>query len=679
MRPKKLYAALAALCAFFVLPLFGPLQAGANLGPLLTQAPGEPTGESGNPEAPPALSPNVPSEAPAPEAPSQAPEPQPVPETPPAQPPATAQPPASVTPPAQVPPRPAPRAQPQRQVTPAGSSFFFDDADIFEVAQTVFGEVLKVNYIIDPAVKGRVNFRTTTPIPRDKILPVMEIIFRLNGVAIVEESGLYRIIPIGGIAKEPAPVRFGKDPDSVELKGTALVQVVPVEFMNSAEMARIITPLLTQGGAVLDVPKKNFLIIADTDANVKRLLQLITMFDQSAQQDITQPKIYVYPLQNSKADHVSRILQQVLLGGAAPAPRTTATPAGAPAGTPAGQRQPQPAPTPQPSAMGGEPLVSPGTKIIPDEVTNSLVVFAAPGDYALIQAAIKQIDTIPRQVMIEAIVASVTLNDNLTFGMRWNLSNNLKISGLKPFKNDIDVGGTLGFQGLAPLSAGSFGYVALANRDLRLVIEALARDSKLKILSAPHILVSDNREARIQVGSQIPIATSTTTTPLSGTTPTNTTTSTIQYKDTGTILKVKPQINDSGLVSLEISQEVSSAEAQTILGTTQFVITKNEVLTNMVAQDGQTIVIGGLISERNNRQREGIPLLSKLPILGPLFGSTTNDQQRQELIVVLTPKVVRNQADAEQMTSDYRKMFENISRDLKFQKKDVPAPPEPGK
>lgn len=659
MRSLKLCAACIAFCAVFVVSLFGPAPGDAARAPILAQAPGE--------QQP---------VAPSPEAPSPAPEQQPLPEAPQAAP--QAQPPdTAVPPPAPVPPRPAPRQQqPMRQVTPAGSSFFFDDADIFEVAQTVFGEVLKVNYIIDPAVKGRVNFRTTTPIPRDKILPVMEIIFRLNGVAIVEESGLYRIIPIGGIAKEPAPIRFGKDPDSVELRGTALVQVAPIEFMNSAEMARIILPLLTQGGAVLDVPKKNFLIIADTDANVKRLLQLISMFDESATASLSEPKIYVYPLQNSKADHISRILQQVLLG-ASVTPSTRR--ADAPGTTPvAGQRQQQPQPSPmaaQPSMSGAEPLVSPNTKIIADEVANSIVIFASPGDYALIQAAIKQLDTIPRQVMIEAIVASVTLTDNLSFGMRWNLSNDLKISGLKPFKNGIDVGGTLGFQGLAPLSAGSFGYTALSNGVVRLVIEALATDNKAKILSAPQVLVADNREARIQVGRQIPIATSTTTTPLSGTVPTNTTTSTIQYKDTGTILKVKPQINDSGLVSLEISQEVSSAEAQSILGTDQFVITKNEISTSMVSQDGQTIIIGGLIDENNTVNKSGIPFLHKIPILGNLFGRTTDNTTRQELIVLLTPRVVRNQADADQMTSEYRKIFENISRDLKFQKKASPESP----
>ena len=571
--------------------------------------------------------------------------------------------------------RPASRQVPQRAsaaaVSGGGSSFFFDDADVFEVIQTVFGEVLRVNYIIDPQVKGRVNFRTTNPIPRDKILPIMEIILRLNGIAVVEESGLYRIIPIGGIAKEPAPIRFGKNPDEIELKGVAILQIVPLSFTNSSEMSAILTPLLTQGGAIHDVAKKNILIIADTDANVKRLLQVVSTFDVDTYKDATAPKIYVYPLQNSKAEHVAKIIQQVLLGGTSPGTAVKTT-TGAQTSGPTGPNAPQSGPigpqsTYQPRATG-ETMVAPTTKIFPDEVANTLVIFASPADYAIVLGAIKLIDTTPRQVMIEAVVASVTLTDNLTYGLRWNLNVNASKLKINPFTNPITAGGPLGFTGLP--SAVAFGYTAIdSGGNVRLSIEADVAASKAKILSAPHLLVADNREARIQVGSQIPIATSTTSTPLSsGTTVTNTTTSTVQYKDVGTILKIKPQINDSGLISLEISQEVSSANSQTILGTDQFVITKNEVQTNLVAQDGDTIVIGGLVNETTSFSRSGIPLLSKLPLFGGLFGSTVDDKQRQELIILLTPRVVKTRSEAENLTTDYYELFKNVSKEINLEK-----------
>ncbi|MCC6345852.1 MAG: hypothetical protein IT388_01545 [Nitrospirales bacterium] len=547
-------------------------------------------------------------------------------------------------------------------------TFFFDDADIFEVAQTVFGEVLKVNYIIDPKVKGRVNFRTTSPIHRDRILSVMEIIFRLNGIAIVEEGGIYRIIPIGDVVKEPAPILFGNTPESVELKGTAIVQVVPLQYMSSTEMVKVLAPLLTQGGSLLDVPKKNFIIIADTDANVKRLLQLVGMFDENTYQDIGQPKIYVYPLQYSKADHVSKILQQVFLGTSAGAAQTRRTATTTVAATTTTTRTPQPAPV-QPvlplPATTEEPIVATGTKIFPDEVTNSIVIYASPVDYLLIQGTIRQIDIIPRQVMIEALVASVTLTDNLRFGIQWSLDTDINITNIKPFKNDIKIGGTLEFQSL--ISSPTFQYTASdSSGKVRLLLQSLAEDNKAKVLSSPHILVSDNREARIQVGDQVPIATSQTTN--TETTPAQTTT-TIQYKDTGTILKVKPQINDSGLITLEVSQEVSTVSTQTVLGTEQFVISKREVATNLVLQDGQTIVIGGLISENASKGRSGIPLLSRVPLLGHLFGSSTNDNSRTELIILLTPRVVRNQSDAANVTSQYMQLFKDISKELHLEER----------
>lgn len=598
-------------------------------------------------------------------------------------------PPSPLTSPAVPPPVPdQPVANPQLQsqsprtpASPGGSrnvqirkddvTFFFDDADIFEVAQTVFGDVLRVNYIIDPKVKGRVNFRTVSPIARDRILSVMEIILRLNGIAVVEEAGIYRIIAIGDIVKEPAPIIFGKTPDSVELRGTAIVQVVPLEFIGSSEMVKVLTPLLTQGGTVMDIPKKNYLIIADTDANVKRLLGLVTRFDEKNSKDTSQPKIYVYALQNSKADHVSHILQQVFLGSAGGA-ATPAKPASSgssgitgsppparPAQTPTGQ-------SPQSSSSGAsEPIVTPGTKIFPDEVTNSIVIFSSPADYVLIQNTIKQLDSIPRQVMIEALVASVTLTDNLRFGLQWSLDTDIKLTNIKHFKNNVNIGGPLSFN--APIDGPTFSYSASDSAGkVRLALQSLADDNMAKVLSSPHILVSDNREAKIQVGDQVPIATSQTTN--TGTTPAQTTT-TIQYKDTGTILKVKPQINDSGLISLEISQEVSTVSTQNVLGTQQFVISKREVSTNMVAQDGQTIVIGGLINENTTKGRSGMPFLGKLPLLGYLFGNTIDDNQRTELIILITPRVVRNQAEAANVTANYMKMFKGVTKELGLDEK----------
>jgi type II secretory pathway component GspD/PulD (secretin) len=563
-------------------------------------------------------------------------------------------PPSEVKPPEvqeEVPVKPAP-PKPVRK--PADVSFFFDDADVYEVIQTIFGEVLKVNYIVDPKIKGRVNFRTTTPIPKDDVLSVMEIILRLNGIAVVEEKGLYRIIAITDIPKEPAPIRFGRDPNAVELKGVAIVQVVQLQYISSTEIIKILTPLLSQGGSVLDVPP-NFLIIADTDANVKRLLQVVEIFD-SEKLKLARPQVFVYAAQNGKAKDIAAMLQQIFLGAkpATPAPTTqpTTTPRTT---TPAPVAAPSPSPR-SGESVGGEALVSEATKIFADEITNTIIILATPEDFATIADAIKKIDIVPRQVMIEAMIAAVTLTDDLNFGVSWLIQNDIKITGLKPFGNDdtVTLRGPLALNAPIPSSTFSFAAIDEAGRT-KLLLQALASEDKVKILASPHILVLDNREASIQIGSQVPIATSTLTT---GETVGGAVTSSIQYKDIGIILKVKPQVNESGLVSLEISQEVSKLGSTVVIADQSYQgIDKTEAKTNLVSRDGQTIIIGGLIREDVFRTRTGIPFLSEIPILGYLFGSTINKSIRNELIILLTPHVMRNMQEAKDITSDYVNRF----------------------
>jgi type II secretory pathway component GspD/PulD (secretin) len=569
----------------------------------------------------------------------------------------------------QMPPQIQPHAVEKPVIKKDEVSFNFDDADVFSVIQTIFGDVLRVNYIVDPNVKGRVTFRSVAPVAKENVLPLLEVILRLNNIAIVEEGGLYRIIPMGDIPKEPAPVGIGRESETVKITGKALLQVVPVKYIPSSELVRLLTPFLSRNAAIVDVPKTNHIIIVDTDANVKRLLQLVEIFDSEQLKQVT-PQVFVYPVQNSKAKDVANMLQQIFLGGR---PTTQARPTTAPrTPTPA-----QPTPVLQPQVSmgpeGGEALVSEVTRIIPDEITNSVIILATPDDYKLMAETIKKIDTMPRQVVIEGLVAQVKLTDALDFGMQWTIQNELKITGLRPFNKDINISGPLELNPplkTPPLTSSTFQFTAFdAAGQVKLLLQALATEGKVKVLASPHILVSDNREARIQVGSQIPIATQTTSTPISTTgegVVSSTVTSTVQYKDIGIILKVKPQVNESGLVSLEISQEVSSLGAPVPIAGQNFAsIDKTEATTNLVAQDGETIIIGGLIREDATKSRAGIPFLSKIPILGYLFGSTIDESIRNELIILLTPHVMRNQQEAKDVTSDYVERYKDATKDKK--------------
>jgi general secretion pathway protein D len=565
-------------------------------------------------------------------------------------------------------------------------SLNFDDADVYSVAQTVFGEILRVNYVIDQRVKGRVTFRSVAPVATDQVLPLMEVILRLNGIGVVEDNNLYRIVPIGDVAKEPAQVSIGRDPDKVPLQGKSIIHVVPLLYGSSSDMIKLVTPFLTTTAIVIDVPTMNNIILVDTDANVRRLLSLINLFD-SEETRTKKPQVYVYHIQNSKAKDVAAILQQAFTATTVVMPASTTTTtvtAGTSTSTsttPGSMTSPQPTrPTTQStstlpgtsSAAGaGGSLISPMTKIIADENLNLLVVLALPEDYEVIKEAVKKLDIIPRQVVIEGLIAEVSLTDDLSLGVSWALQYNPSV--FKGF-----VGKTVGSMGFNVIDSkgnplvtpqttpptafgksGNFSVLATVNNNFTAAINMLAAQSKAKLLAAPRILVQDNKEARIQVGQQIPIPTSATSTPTgvvgTGTTTAgNTTTTTIQYKDIGIILKVKPRINEGGLVSMELSQEISSFSTQNIAGITDsVVVNKTEATTNLVVQDGQTIMIGGLIREDVSDGKAGIPLLSKIPVLGYLFGQTDKTNHRNELIILLTPHVITNQAEAQAVTSSY--------------------------
>ncbi len=548
---------------------------------------------------------------------------------------------------------------------PPTVSFFFDDADIFEVAQTIFADVLKVNYIIDPQVKGRVNFRTITPIPKDEVLSVMEIIFRLNGIGFVEESGLYRIVPLPEVSRELIYSQIGKAPEKVAIEMFAFKNLELKESMPDIENA---LGLHLKGGTVRIVPiyRLNALIVvASAKEHLDYIRKWIEVFDSMFA--VAKPKIFVYPLQNSKAAHIASLLQSIFTGTAAPsAPTTTTAPAAPKTGIQPGAA-PAPRPGPAATATGGGSFVSAETRVFADEITNSLIILATPPDYSFIEETIKRLDIMPRQVVIEGLIARVDLTDNLSFGISWSLKSNV---GLHPFQNKINLDGDIGINsgGLdtTKLPAKGFTFVGRDSKNtVRAVITALAEESKAKVLAAPHVLVSDNREARIQVGRQVPIATSTTSTPISGgTTVTTTSTSTIQYKDIGIILKVKPQVNDSGLISLEITQEISSlGETVKVGGLDEISINKTEAVTNLVAQDGETIIIGGLIQEDVSKSKDGIPFLSKIPVIGNLFGSTTDKTTRTELIILLTPHVIRTLQDAGDATTDYLDRYKGSTQD----------------
>lgn len=553
------------------------------------------------------------------------------------------------------------QANPARRAGAAGHgmvSLNFDDADVFSVTQTVFGDIMRVNYVVDPRIKGRVTFRSVSPVSRDQVLPIMEVILRINGIGVVEDQGLYRIVPLSDVAREPSPISFGNDPNKIPSTGKSMIQVVPVVYLQSTDVVKLITPFLSATAVVLDVPKSNQVIVVDTDASVKRILQLIQTFDSETQKK-KRAQVFVYPVQNGKAKDITLLLQQIFLGSktsTAQAPGS-ARQTTVPSSTPSSSQAAAPVPTAQKQSgqpakdAGPDTLVSDLTRIYADEVINSVICLATPEDYETIKEAIVRIDLLPRQVVIEGVVASVNLTDSLSLGLSYSLKAHVSFNSGESLKGNLGVNpDTLAKLSPVNLPGPGFSFVGTDDKGvIRAYVNALATESKAKLLAAPHVLVSDNREARIQVGQQVPLVTSETFGSA-----TVAPQRTIQYKDIGIILKVKPQVNESGLVSMDISQEVSTFETIDLFSNEkQIILNKAEASTNLVVQDGQTIIIGGLIREDNQGSKTGVPYLSKIPLLGVLFGNRSGEVRRQEIIILLTPHVIKSQKEARDITNKY--------------------------
>jgi general secretion pathway protein D len=287
--------------------------------------------------------------------------------------------------------------------------------------------------------------------------------------------------------------------------------------------------------------------------------------------------------------------------------------------------------------------------IAPNIESNSLMIYASPAEFAMIESALKRMDVRPLQVMIEATLAEVTLTDQLRFGVQWSY---LSRKGPVTFSESSSGAIAQQFPGLSFLYTGS--------SDINAVLSSLETLTHVKVLSTPRLLVLNNREAELKIGDQVPIITQSAV----GTLTSNSTiVNSVQLKDTGVILRVIPRVNKNGLVTLDVSQEVSDVGATTTSSINSPTIHQRQMSSTVEVRDGETIAMGGLIRESLSTGRDGLPLLSRIPVLGALFGSTSREKDRTELIVLLAPHVIRSSEDSADLMDDLRTKFRTL-RDL---------------
>ncbi len=308
----------------------------------------------------------------------------------------------------------------------------------------------------------------------------------------------------------------------------------------------------------------------------------------------------------------------------------------------------------QGSAGGGNALALNAT-ITADETTNSILIYGNRRDYALIEDALRQLDIPPAQVLIEAAISEVTLTNSLRYGLQTIFQSGRTNSVLTDSQTSINVPGT-GTTSVIPQIVRSFpGFSFLyADKDISAILNALEGLTHVNVLSSPKLMVINNQTASLQVGNQVPVVNGSVSSGLSGAV-----TNSVDYRDTGVILKITPRVNAGGLVLLDIAQEVSQVSKTSTGGGTVAnqspTFSTRRIATSIAIQDGETIALGGLISDNSTRSRSGIPLLSRIPVIGPfLFGSTDNTTDRTELLILLRPRVIRSVDDGRAITEELR-------------------------
>jgi hypothetical protein len=345
----------------------------------------------------------------------------------------------------------------------------------------------------------------------------------------------------------------------------------------------------------------------------------------------------------------------------APQPAPPVTPPAAPVATPPGAPRPTiPTPVQPPAPRPEEHL-----RIVPDPATNSLIIYATTQEFQNIRSILKNLDIVPRQVLLDVLVAEVTLRDDESLGVDYEI-----LRKDRPTIFGETFGSRAAMRSLGALfptapqfSAGLTGV--FGGGTLAALVNALMTDSRVRILSSPSVLASDNRPARIQVGSEEPVPTGVITTAVG--VPGVAGSTTIQYRSTGRIVTIIPQVNAQGLVNLQILAEVSQRGADVRVGGTDQLFPSfdlRQAETTAVVQDGDTLAIGGIIADNRSRSRTGIPYLMDIPVFGRFFGTTTESTARTELIMLITPHVIRSRGEGQVVTEELKSKLTAVRREL---------------
>lgn len=590
-------------------------------------------------------------------------------------------------------------------------TFNMRDAELATVISTI-AEVTGKSFIIDPRVKGKVTVISSRPMTQAEAYQIFLSLLEVHGFAAIEVGKTIKIIPDVNAKQSPNPLANGGDPGSGD---ETVTRVIDVEYVAAAQLVPILRPMVPQQGHMVAYAPSNVLIISDRAANIERLVELIKRIDRPSsesevelvalehasaaevvriltalvQQEVKDPSMQGGSM-NSRVMIADERTNSVLLGGDKDSRiklraliahlDTPITSEGnihviylryskakdlVPVLTGVGQSIEEEKGAAKgkgaaPAAAGGGGGGKTPTNIQADETTNSLVITATADVFRSLQGVIQQLDIRRAQVSVEAIIAEISARRASELGMQWlfdgsNADNSpvgainfggdgssiASIATSVAAKKPPSLGGGLTI-GAGKITGDGFKFGAL--------IRALEGDSSFNVLSTPNIVTMDNVEAEIKVGQVVPFVTgSYTNVGDSGSSTPASPFQTINREDVGITLKVTPQINEGNAIKLDIEQTVSSlASSETAAGS----ITNNRsIKTSILAEDGQTVVLGGLIKDNVDGNQQKVPLLGDIPLLGALFRYKSDNLEKTNLMVFIRPTILRDTAVTSQLTS----------------------------
>jgi general secretion pathway protein D len=586
-------------------------------------------------------------------------------------------------------------------------SIDFNNVDI-NVFIKFISELTSKNFVVDQRVRGKVTIISPSKISVKEAYKVFESVLEVHGFTTIRSGQVTKIVPSPDARSKNIETRLKEEAASPEDR--VVTQLIPLKFASSSEIKKLFAPLVSKSSVILDYPPTNMIIITDVYSNIKRLLRILKAIDVAGMGQ----ELSVIPLEYAEATKFVKILDSVfqedrkskaqspLSGAKFVADERTNTIIVMASEvetsrikrlinmldreTPRGKEKIhvyylehanaedlakilQELPT---QKTGGPqkklPFVSEEVKVTADKATNSLIVMAGKEDYQVLDEIIKKLDVYRSMVYIESLIMEVNVNSAFDLGVQWQAGGTTRIDnkdaafggGFNPEANIVatplaSLPSPDGFSLGIFSEAITIGGITFPN--LAAIVNAYQKDKDVHILSTPQILTTDNEEASITVGKNVPFQTR------SAATTENLVDqySYYEYKDVGTTLKITPQISHDRLVRLNISHELTKLDEQGTTSADRPTTFKRTIETTVIVKDGNTVVLGGLIDDSISETVFKTPCLGDIPLLGYLFKTTSRGGDKTNLFVFITPRVVENPAEAQAILDSKKNQVDKIT------------------